>query len=626
MPRKITIVPGVHTFYIPSGYLPLIWDFVINTDIIPDKKLYLIKVLIFIESLYIRLKHKKAKKTEFSIKNAHDLLRMDNSDCSLMLKTLEVKNIIFCYKKGYVTGEIPYSYGLKPLPQQQSGFDRVSVKKKYIRKPTLESLSRRVFKNEELKLYYDEVISKLEVTGINMEALAIPVNYESISGNEDNKNGLEVKNKYPTTISSIHYSGGFVPDDDDKLINLKEDGDFVPKTENTSNKVPESILDYQKMDGGFVPSFPKIVDNTIVNLNPNGNNETGSKNPILQVEEKNKYSTIISPIHYSGDFVPDDFLCITKVSDEKYLPLFRIYDKRFFCRPSYKHPDGRVYTNVTNLKKEFRKYLSIDGKQFIGIDVCNCQPLLAAILFMNYSMKVYGELKEDVIEYKRECESGNEFYEYFMNINKIAINDGNRKVLKGKFFGDCFYSKNASEKKRKELSIQFEEKYPTCYEALVEYKGGFEYSPKYKDVPITLQSIEKSFVFNTNIQLIRDGRKCFNIFDSLFCNSMEDLSIAEQILRYKFMEWNVTPKFKIVGGAECDENEVLAAQILDETGIAIEHKPEPHLEPEEEKTGTFSEPEIKPNWWESLDYFKGAYGEESAKEFYEGQTRFIGKF
>lgn len=76
---------------------------------------------------------------------------------------------------------------------------------------------------------------------------------------------------------------------------------------------------------------------------------------------------------------------------------------------------------------------------------------------------------------------------------------------------------------------------------------------------------------------------------------------------------------------------VLDAEIQDETEKATEHKPEAESMAEQEEYESefeakyFSDLEDKPNWWQSLDYFIENYGDECAKEMYEGQISFIGK-
>jgi len=507
MPRKKIQVEGEYTFYVPSGYIPRIIDFVNNTSIITDKRLYLVKILAFTDHLYIRVKHAKKKKARLSVKNIHDLLGMNNSDCSKLLDLLQQHKIIFCDRSSYVTGVIPFSYGFEPLETVQKGFDRVSIRKKDIRRSTLNKLVNSYKCDDaDLQLYFDEVISKLELTGIHMEDFAFSAGYNDILGKNDLDITIEKKNKQSPTISCIQYSG-----------------DFVPKTEKTDN----SSFPYQNKDGDFVPNL---------------------------IEHK-------KGLLYSGDFVHGDLIRVTKITDEKLLPLFRIYDKRFFCRPSKKYPDGRVYTNVTNLPKEYRKYLSIDGKRFIGIDIKNSQPLLAAILFMNYSKNKYGEIKADVAAYKEQCEAG-QVYEYFMDLNNV--DHDKRKEFKHQFFGECFYSRNAAVDKRKLLSFQFEEKYPTCYEALVAYKGGKDYSPRYIDVPITLQAIEKTIIYGTNIEMIKQGIKCFNIFDSLYCTSMEDKNKIEKMLEEKFAAWDLRVPFKTEDHTKDIDGGILDIQDQDE--------------------------------------------------------------
>ena len=44
---------------------------------------------------------------------------------------------------------------------------------------------------------------------------------------------------------------------------------------------------------------------------------------------------------------------------------------------------GRVHTNITNLKKTSRKYLSVDGRRLVNCDVANSQPLFLGILLLS---------------------------------------------------------------------------------------------------------------------------------------------------------------------------------------------------------------------------------------------------
>ena len=71
---------------------------------------------------------------------------------------------------------------------------------------------------------------------------------------------------------------------------------------------------------------------------------------------------------------------------------------------------------------------------------------------------------------------------------------------------------------------------------------------------------------------------------------------------------------------------VLDAQIQDEMKIAIECKaPALPMEEQEEYETEFEARyftlEDRPDWWHGLEYYKQNYGNDCAKEMYEGQTQ-----
>jgi hypothetical protein len=41
---------------------------------------------------------------------------------------------------------------------------------------------------------------------------------------------------------------------------------------------------------------------------------------------------------------------------------------------------GRVHTNITNLKRSLRKYLSVRGRRLVNVDIASSQPLFLALL------------------------------------------------------------------------------------------------------------------------------------------------------------------------------------------------------------------------------------------------------
>ena len=121
------------------------------------------------------------------------------------------------------------------------------------------------------------------------------------------------------------------------------------------------------------------------------------------------------------------------------IPVYKIIAGKF--KVSRPNPNSRVYTNITNLAREYRPFLRLNGEPLIGFDIANSQPLIAAILFRRYSIKEYGVIKDDVMEYQSICENG-KFYEYFMDLNGIDTTcEEARTEFKKEFFSKVFYTK-----------------------------------------------------------------------------------------------------------------------------------------------------------------------------------------
>jgi len=206
---------------------------------------------------------------------------------------------------------------------------------------------------------------------------------------------------------------------------------------------------------------------------------------------------------------------------------------------SRKHKDSRVYSNITNLKKDFKPFLRLNDKPLIGFDIANSQPLIATIAFQMYSQKEYGYIKPDIFEYQKSCEEG-KFYEYFMELN--AVNPDERGKFKGRFFAKVFYSKNLEEEN--ELKTQFKEKYPTCYEAIFTIKGDQFYSEEYKRFPALMTEIETYIMWNTNLEVINQGYDMVNIFDSLYSDDETAIALAKHLVIEKFTKFGITPTLK----------------------------------------------------------------------------------
>lgn len=225
------------------------------------------------------------------------------------------------------------------------------------------------------------------------------------------------------------------------------------------------------------------------------------------------------------------------VEPPQVIPVLRIMQGQFkVYRPDKR---SRIYSNITNLKRVFRKHLRLNGKPLIGLDISNSQPLLASIIFIEYSKKFYGEVRQDVVDYKASCEAG-KFYEYFMELNGVHANE--RSQFKKEFFGKVFFTKEIE--KENYLKTQFKERYPTCYEAIFNIKGGF-YSKQYKDFAVALQRIEADIIVGVNMDLIEHGFDALNIFDSIYVTNKLTFDIVKALVAKRFSEFGITPKFNM---------------------------------------------------------------------------------
>lgn len=216
---------------------------------------------------------------------------------------------------------------------------------------------------------------------------------------------------------------------------------------------------------------------------------------------------------------------------------------------SYKKP-GRVYCSLTNIYRELKSAIRINGNKIIGVDVRNCQPLLASILFYQYFEDRDLPIPEDVKQYRIDCERG-EFYEYFMkeyDIDSICSDknllDIHRSLFKKDFFSDVIFGKKITgQKDINKMTDLFMRKYPGCFEALQYEKG--EYYSDYKNVSKKLQIIESEIFFDeVNLPLINKGIDAFNQFDSIYVGTDEHFEVAIELVKNAFAKRGCNPNLK----------------------------------------------------------------------------------
>ena len=261
--------------------------------------------------------------------------------------------------------------------------------------------------------------------------------------------------------------------------------------------------------------------------------------------------------------------------------------------PTRTHECSRVFCAVTNLNRALRKAIRLDGKKIIGLDIANCQPLLASVLIKKYWRDKEANLPNDVAQYIHDCEAG-QFYNNFMI--EINLPDELRAQFKEDFFSKVFFSKVIE--KNNVLKDMFIKKYPSCWVAICDIKGGM-YSDDYNYFARMLQAVEASIIFDdVNLGLISKGIKAFNIFDSIYVNNRQDFETAKQMTKEAFNRYGLNPTLKIEYEEHLTYDEEqnvreqhhgrvsgtqIIDQIIDQIEKAIEHKPEAELTADEQR-------------------------------------------
>ena len=249
---------------------------------------------------------------------------------------------------------------------------------------------------------------------------------------------------------------------------------------------------------------------------------------------------------------------------------------------------GRVYNNVTGLKKSLRKYLRASNHPLVGCDVSNSQPLLVGLLcrhikqallhnnvanspqsahfnhyveidqtFLDYLYlsspqgqqeggggrgdslydvvltKSTQVVPEDLERYIRLCEEGR-FYDDLLVLDN---NQTAREQFKKQIFTQVFYGKNCYEG---QLTKLFANMFPSVWETIRTIK-----KEDYKRLSHQMLRLESEIVINRAVrQCALEGIWVVTIHDCLVTYP-ENAERARQIMVEAFGSVGVSPTIKI---------------------------------------------------------------------------------
>ena len=188
---------------------------------------------------------------------------------------------------------------------------------------------------------------------------------------------------------------------------------------------------------------------------------------------------------------------------------------------SVDNTSGRFHSNITNMKKELRKFLRVNGEQLVNIDIKNSQPFLSTILLTNpkkvahftnnrafsmflQTLKVSNN--EDVKKYISLVVSG-QIYEYLMKVFKdngliLTRSETKRQMLR------IIYARNRSPKNEVNRKVRrlFINEFPTVHKTFSKIRGtktGDKYT-NFKRFSILLQTIESHLLLKVILKRINE--------------------------------------------------------------------------------------------------------------------------
>jgi hypothetical protein len=188
---------------------------------------------------------------------------------------------------------------------------------------------------------------------------------------------------------------------------------------------------------------------------------------------------------------------------------------------------GRVFSTITNLKKQLRKYLRVDGVPVVEVDISNSQPLFLSI-HLDKIMK--GDKK-----FKHYCQTG-ELYDFLAAKSGTTRNEVKVELITRILFGANGY--------RSKIKKTFEAEFPKVAEFIRDIKSRKSAS----EFAILLQNLESKFVIHKCCERIRKERGIFlqTIHDSIICLP-QHAEYVKKLMEEEFERLNISINLKIKG-------------------------------------------------------------------------------
>jgi hypothetical protein len=236
---------------------------------------------------------------------------------------------------------------------------------------------------------------------------------------------------------------------------------------------------------------------------------------------------------------------------------------------------GRFHSNVTNMSKELRPYLRIQGQQLVNIDVKNCQPYLSTIIltdpgkvswmtdnveFARLLASLRVTMTEDVKKYISLVITG-QLYEYLMMRFAAAGMNLTRAETKQQVLRILFArNRMPKEEMNKRARQIFIENFPTVNTIFSKVRGQEQGNKfrNFKRFAILLQRIESFLMLDVVLKRIHKelpGVIAITIHDSIMTGILtNEVSAVREIIEKVFSEFvGFKPVIKEEKGGEEEE-------------------------------------------------------------------------
>lgn len=175
-----------------------------------------------------------------------------------------------------------------------------------------------------------------------------------------------------------------------------------------------------------------------------------------------------------------------------------------------KDPQSRIYSSITNLNREFREHLLLDGQKLVKLDIKSCQPYILAKLSKDKYMLDLCTCKEK------------DFYSYVGDVLGIGDREKAKKTVIGALFDkeDRIY--------RRDVQNALQDHFPVAYAYMNKVKKN-----GYNQLAIKLEQEEVMYMEKVWKILTDEKIRFLTIHDCLMVHK-ENVKRVEEVMKSVF--------------------------------------------------------------------------------------------